>query len=250
MDKDETLKINYDEFREYLLLHPSSSIWDIVHYWRHASVSHSDGANCLSDRALLSHVGLCVKPAECFQTLLLFLVVSKFESNRNRGECLKIGKHVITDPTTWCTGASHVKFRIDCSVLFECIVTDGSLCRALQIIDVGEDALVPDDFTERELRSGLWWRHLVAGAVAGAMSRTCTAPLDRIKVFLQVRPLRRAFPRSLVNLDLCLIISRSVDPVSAVTVCLSVQENFLAIPPPPCTKFQCRQLIWDEVLYC
>ena len=38
MDKDETLKINYDEFREYLLLHPSSDIWDIVHYWRHASV--------------------------------------------------------------------------------------------------------------------------------------------------------------------------------------------------------------------
>ena len=40
MDKDETLKINYDEFREYLLLHPSSNIWDIVHYWRHASVSN------------------------------------------------------------------------------------------------------------------------------------------------------------------------------------------------------------------
>lgn len=34
--------------------------------------------------------------------------------------------------------------------------------------------------------SGMWWRHLVAGAVAGAVSRTCTAPLDRLKVFLQV----------------------------------------------------------------
>uniref|UniRef100_A0A0M3HIQ2 Secreted protein n=1 Tax=Ascaris lumbricoides TaxID=6252 RepID=A0A0M3HIQ2_ASCLU len=37
--------------------------------------------------------------------------------------------------------------------------------------------------------SGVWWRHLVAGGVAGAMSRTCTAPLDRIKVYLQVRVL-------------------------------------------------------------
>lgn len=45
---------------------------------------------------------------------------------------------------------------------------------------------VPDDFTATELQSGMWWRHLAAGGVAGAVSRTCTAPLDRIKVFLQV----------------------------------------------------------------
>lgn len=51
---------------------------------------------------------------------------------------------------------------------------------------MGEDALVPDDFTDSELQSGMWWRHLMAGAAAGAMSRTCTAPLDRLKVILQV----------------------------------------------------------------
>ena len=37
------------------------------------------------------------------------------------------------------------------------------------------------DLSDR-LFAGLWWRHLVAGGLAGAVSRTSTAPLDRLKV--------------------------------------------------------------------
>lgn len=55
-----------------------------------------------------------------------------------------------------------------------------------QYLDIGEDMNVPDDFTPSELQTGKWWRHLLAGGIAGAVSRTCTAPLDRLKVFLQV----------------------------------------------------------------
>lgn len=35
-------------------------------------------------------------------------------------------------------------------------------------------------------KSGVW-EYLVSGGVAGAVSRTCTAPLNRVKVFLQVQ---------------------------------------------------------------
>jgi solute carrier family 25 phosphate transporter 23/24/25/41 len=58
----------------------------------------------------------------------------------------------------------------------------------LQYLDIGEDMNVPDDFTQSEMQTGMWWRHLAAGGIAGAVSRTCTAPLDRLKVFLQVQP--------------------------------------------------------------
>lgn len=63
----------------------------------------------------------------------------------------------------------------------------------LQYLDIGEDLNVPDDFTQSEMQTGMWWRHLAAGGVAGAVSRTCTAPLDRLKVFLQVSITRIGF---------------------------------------------------------
>ncbi|KAM4664374.1 mitochondrial adenyl nucleotide antiporter SLC25A25 isoform 1-T1 [Discoglossus pictus] len=58
------------------------------------------------------------------------------------------------------------------------------------IFDVGENLTVPDEFTVEEKQTGMWWRHLVAGGGAGAVSRTCTAPLDRLKVIMQVHASR------------------------------------------------------------
>ncbi|KAI6652772.1 Calcium-binding mitochondrial carrier protein SCaMC-1 isoform X2 [Oopsacas minuta] len=56
-------------------------------------------------------------------------------------------------------------------------------------LDIGEDFLIPDDFSEHEKISGFWWRQLASGAGAGIVSRTCTAPLDRLKVLMQTQSL-------------------------------------------------------------
>lgn len=54
------------------------------------------------------------------------------------------------------------------------------------MLDIGEQLTVPDEFSEEEKKSGYVWRQLMAGAMAGCVSRTGTAPLDRVKVFRQV----------------------------------------------------------------
>ncbi|XP_045902423.1 calcium-binding mitochondrial carrier protein SCaMC-1-like isoform X4 [Micropterus dolomieu] len=54
------------------------------------------------------------------------------------------------------------------------------------MLDIGEQLTVPDEFSEEEKKSGYVWRHLMAGVMAGSVSRTGTAPLDRLKVFRQV----------------------------------------------------------------
>lgn len=64
---------------------------------------------------------------------------------------------------------------------------------------------IPDDFTPNEMQTGKWWRHLAAGGIAGAVSRTCTAPLDRLKVFLQVRKTHSpCYANRMLNVCVCL----------------------------------------------
>lgn len=56
----------------------------------------------------------------------------------------------------------------------------------INYLRVNEGVIVSKKVNEEELKSQMLWRHLLAGGVAGAVSRTATAPLDRLKIFLQV----------------------------------------------------------------
>lgn len=48
-----------------------------------------------------------------------------------------------------------------------------------------DDYSLPDGV--QEVARHEWWRHMVAGGAAGAVSRTVTAPLDRMKIMFQIQ---------------------------------------------------------------
>ncbi|XP_036409771.1 solute carrier family 25 member 24, like [Megalops cyprinoides] len=54
------------------------------------------------------------------------------------------------------------------------------------VFDVGESRTMPMEFTQEEAKSGAWKNHILAAGMADAMSRTVTAPIDRLKTQLQV----------------------------------------------------------------
>ena len=64
----------------------------------------------------------------------------------------------------------------------------------MKLVDLGEGNTVPEEIPVKESRaSGAWSRNLIAGAIAGGVSRTFTAPFDRLKTVMQVNLNDNAF---------------------------------------------------------
>ncbi|XP_065918040.1 calcium-binding mitochondrial carrier protein SCaMC-2-B-like [Dysidea avara] len=59
----------------------------------------------------------------------------------------------------------------------------------MDIVEV-DTVAIPEEFSDEEKKTGMWWRQLLAGGGAGAVSRSCTAPLDRLKIFFQVQSIK------------------------------------------------------------
>ncbi|XP_048845236.1 solute carrier family 25 member 24, like [Brienomyrus brachyistius] len=54
------------------------------------------------------------------------------------------------------------------------------------VFDVGEGVTLPMEFSQQDAGSGAIWKYIFAAGLADAMSRTLTAPIDRLKTQLQV----------------------------------------------------------------
>jgi len=112
------------------------------------------------------------------------------------------------------------------------------------MIDIGDNLTCPPEFTKKEKQTGMWWRHLVAGGSAGAVSRSFTAPLDRVKIYMQVHASKES------TLSVFGVLKNMVTEGGVKSLWRGNATNVLKIAPESAIKFaayeQVKKLIVGE----
>jgi hypothetical protein len=100
--------------------------------------------------------------------------------------------------------------------------------RGVQLDTINEQQM-PNSYTEKERDNGFYSRHFIAGALSGMVSRTVTAPLDRLKIYMQAMGKRKLLNTATydhIDVELKILFIFIVPYMAKVEVVLKVFDHF------------------------
>ncbi|KAK9669814.1 hypothetical protein RND81_13G156100 [Saponaria officinalis] len=155
-DADQDGRVNYEEFRRYM----DDKELELYRIFQTIDVEHNG----------------CILPEELYDALVKAgIEIDDEELARFVEQVDKDNNGVIT----------FEEWR-DFLLLYPHEVTIANIYHYWErvcLVDIGEQTVIPEGIS-KHVHAG---RYLIAGGIAGAASRTATAPLDRLKVALQVQ---------------------------------------------------------------
>ncbi|KAK6153819.1 hypothetical protein DH2020_013458 [Rehmannia glutinosa] len=155
-DANQDGRVDYQEFREYM----DDKELELYRIFQAIDVEHNG----------------CILPEELWDALV------KAGIEINDDELASFVEHVDKDNNGIITFEEWRDFLL----LYPHEATLENIYRyweRVYLVDIGEHAVIPEGISKHVHAS----KYLIAGGVAGAASRTATAPLDRLKVILQVQ---------------------------------------------------------------
>jgi hypothetical protein len=129
------------------------------------------------DRINMNNIVILVDPIELAKAFARLKIVLKKKDLLKIIEVLDRDKDFHITMSEWQT-----YFRFAPSTELEASLR--SWRRGVKLDTINEQQ-IPNSYTDKERENGFYSRHFIAGAISGMVSRTATAPLDRLKIYMQ-----------------------------------------------------------------
>nr|XP_016443854.1 PREDICTED: calcium-binding mitochondrial carrier protein SCaMC-2-B-like isoform X1 [Nicotiana tabacum] len=168
-DKDKDGRVDYQEFKKYM----DDKELELYRIFQAIDVEHNG----------------CILPEELWDALV------KAGIEIDDDELARFVEHVDKDNNGIITFEEWRNFLL----LYPHEATMENIYRYWErvcLVDIGEQAVIPEGISKHVHAA----KYLIAGGVAGAASRTATAPLDRLKVVLQVQTTRASIGPAVKNI--------------------------------------------------